>query len=146
MADIKLGSELGVELDILYLNHSFSQLSSEFFGESISSNVSSGAIHIPAMFRYRPLSLLNLGAGAYYSRVVSHWTVSAPGFTDTTTDFGKNDYGIVFGIGTEIPVHPSLVLVADFRYAKSLDKITRSSGAILRFSELQLISGIRFYF
>lgn len=133
-----------LEADLLYLGRKFSQNSADIFGTTVSSTFSSGYIHIPVMLRYRPIDMINIGAGLYYNRVVSAWNVSAAGHSDTTTDFGKNDFGLVLGLGTMLPVSDTLSIVADLRYARSLSDTARSSGDALKFSDFQILAGVRF--
>lgn len=142
--EIVLAPGFGLEADLLYLGRKFSQNSADIFGTTVSSTFSSGYIHIPVLVRYRPIDMINIGAGLYYSRVVSAWNVSAAGQSDTTTDFGKNDCGLVLGLGTMLPVSDTLSIVADLRYARSLKDTARSSGDALKFSDFQILAGVRF--
>ena len=144
VSELVFNPNVGLEIDLLYLNHTFSQLSSEFFGQSLSSTISSGAINIPILLRYRPIPFLNLGLGGYYSRVVTNWTVSAAGYNDTTTDFGKNDLGVTAAIGGLLPLGNSLSVMGDFRVAQSLKEIKRSTGEAVQFTDFQFVVGLIF--
>jgi len=134
----------GLEIDLLYLSHKFSRDTSDVFGSEVSSTFTSGYLHVPVLFRIRPIPLINLGAGGYYSRILSAWNVSAEGFGDATFDYGKNDFGFVLALGTLIPLNSNLALVGDLRYARSLTDSARESGDALKFADIQALVGVRF--
>lgn len=142
--EIVVAPGFGLEADLLYLGHKFSQNTADIFGTTVSSNFSAGYLHIPVLLRYRPVEFLNLGAGLYYSRVVSAWNVSAAGHSDTTTNFGKNDFGFAIAAGALIPVSDTLSIVADLRYARSLTDTARANGDALKFADFQILAGVRF--
>ncbi len=139
-----LQAGLSLEADLLYLQHEFNQKTAEFFGSSITSTFSSGHLQIPVLIRYRPIPFLSLGIGPYYSRVLTSWTVSASGQNSTTTNFGKNDYGALAAVGTSIPITGGLSASADIRYTRSFSETARSSGDAVKFSNLQIMAGLRF--
>ncbi|MBP7843180.1 MAG: PorT family protein [Proteobacteria bacterium] len=142
-AEFSLKDKMGLEADVLYLSHKFRQDSAEFFGTNVSNTFSSGYIHIPVLLRYKPLSFINIGLGGYYSRVVTTWRVSAGGYNKTSTNYGRDDFGIATALGTAIPINDLLSFNADLRYTRSLSKTARSSGDALRFSEFQVLAGLK---
>jgi len=137
---------VAIEADLIFLNHKFSRDTAEFFGTTVSSTFTSNYVQIPVLLRFRPVPLVNLGLGAYYSRVVSSWSVSAASFENRTVDYGKDDFGFVTAVGTFIPASEILTLVADLRYTRSLSNSATSSATStdsLKFSDLQFIVGLR---
>lgn len=143
-AEMDIAPGFGLEADLLYLSHKFSQNTAEFFGSSVSTTYTSGYLHVPVLVRYRPIPFVNLGAGLYYSRVVKGWSVSADGHSDTSTDFGKNDWGMALAIGSVIPLNEKIGLSVDLRYARSLTDTSRTSGDAMKFSDFQVLAGVRF--
>ncbi len=139
-----LADGFGLETDLLYLSHKFSRDTANLFGTTVSSTFTSGYVHIPVLLRFRPIPFLNLGVGGYYSRVVTAWNVGAEGFGDQTFDYGKNDFGFAAALGTLIPLGDSFSLVGDLRYARSLTDSARDSNDSLKFSDFQILVGVRF--
>jgi len=133
---------MGLEADLLYLNHKFKR--SEIGG--VTSTVSSGYLQLPVLLRYRPIPYLNLGAGGYYSRITKNWSVSTSNASAGLADYKKDDFGFVAAVGTNIPVGEALSIIADLRYARSLTDSARNSGDDLKYSDFQFLAGVRFGF
>lgn len=145
-ADQEIGERMNLELDLLYLSREFTQQTAEFFGTSVTSTISSGYIQIPLLLRFKPIDFVSLGAGAYYSRALSSWTVSSPSFSSQSVDYDKNDWGVIAAVGTVIPLGERLKLVADLRYTRSLTDSGRSESESLQFSNLHFLAGVRVNF
>ena len=114
----------------------------EFFGTPVSSQFTSGALHFPVLARYQLFNFLSPGIGLYYSRIVTSWTVSAPSVQSTTVDYGRNDFGVVAGLGVDIPVSESILVIGDVRYSRSLTDAARASNEVLKFSDLRVLAGV----
>jgi opacity protein-like surface antigen len=142
----RFSPRLSLEEDLLYLNRSFSRKTADFFGTDVNSTVTSGYLHVPVMVRFRPIPILSLGAGGYYSRTISTWTVSAEGFGSRTADYGKDDFGYTVAAGAGVPMAKNLSVVADLRYSRSLTDNARDSNDDLKFSDIRFLAGIRFDF
>lgn len=143
-AEISLPVMFSLELDFIYMKRSFSQDTAEFFGTNVSSTTSSGNIEFPLILRFRPIPFINPGFGVYYSRVVTSWTVSADNYTSTTTNYGKNDFGLVFALGTGIPLGSTIDIIADLRYTRSLNDSGGSTNKSLKFGQIQMFVGVKF--
>ncbi len=135
---------VGLEIDLLYLSHRFSRDTADIFGTAISSSFSAGFLHVPVLLRFRPIPLINLGLGVYYSRVLTSWTVNADGFGEQTLNYGKNDFGFVAAVGTLIPITDVFSIVGDLRYTRSLTNTSRLNGDALKFANFQILAGLRF--
>ena len=142
--DIGLTPAMSIEGDLLYLSRKFSSSTSEFFGTQVTSTVTSGYLHIPVLVQFHVIPFLQLGIGAYYSRVISSWSVAAPNFAAVSTGYGNNDMGFVLGASSRIPIGEALDLGLDLRYTRSLTDSGRSSSEALKFADIQLLAGLRF--
>jgi hypothetical protein len=141
--EMALMPTLSLEGDIFYIKKSFSRDTAEFFGVNVASTTSSGTVQIPVLLRFRPLSFLNTGFGFYYSRVVSSWSVSADNYSSSEVNYGKNEYGLVFALGTGVAISETMNIVADLRYTRSLTDSGASTNKSLKFSQLQIFAGLR---
>lgn len=143
ISEISINESFGLEIDLLYLNHKFSRKTSAIFGSEVTSTFSSGYINVPAILRYRPVPFLNLGAGVYYSRILSDWKVSAEGYGTQNYNYSKSNFGALIAAGLIIPMG-TVSIVGDLRYLRSLSDSARESNEMLKFADLQIILGARF--
>ena len=142
-AEISLAAMFSLEFDMLYIKHKFSQDTAQFFGTNVTSTTSSGSLQFPFILRFRPIPFLNPGFGFYYGRVITNWSVSADNFNSTTVNYGKNDLGLVFALGTSFPIAGLINLVADLRYTRSLNDSGGDTNNSLKFSQIQFFVGLR---
>jgi len=142
-AEMTLSQGLGLEANLLYLNHKFTRDTDSIFGTSVSSTFHSGYIHVPLMLRFHALSFLNLGIGGYYGRTITSWEVSAAGFDQQLIDYHKDYYGYIGAVGVSLPLAIPYEVSADLRYSSSLKNSSPIAGEELRFSEIQLLIGVK---
>jgi len=138
-AELSLPAKLGLELDMLYIKEQFSR--HDIGG--LTSTASSGTLQFPLMLRAHFIPFLNPGAGFYYGRSVTSWSLSGDAVNSTTTDYGKNDFGYVLALGTSIPIGSIINLVADLRYTRSLNNSGSGTANSLKFSQVQFFAGLR---
>lgn len=79
-------------------------------------------IHVPILFRVRPLSFLSIGAGPYASYRMG--TVAGPNNVDNidlTSAHDLGEHGLEGAFGISIPIHRTEYLIGiDFRYNYNL--------------------------
>lgn len=142
-AEFSLSETIGIEVDILALNHKFSRDTAEFFGTEASNTYSSSYIQVPVLLKYHPVNFFNVGAGIYYSRIYSSWTVSVGDSEASISDFEANDLGFVLSLGAVTPLGGTFAVVSDLRLAHSISELSRDSGDVLQFSDIQALVGLQ---
>ncbi len=108
---------------------------------------------VPYMFRFEPISLISVGAGAYYAYGLGNYTVAStiPGLasSDATYEAGgysRSDFGLIAGISLKFPILPLFSLRLDADYALGLSNLYNSSAGSAYFRDILLMAGLNFGF
>jgi len=113
---------------------------------------------VPLLFRYWLLDTISVGAGGYWGTALNEKvkseiaTTSAGGTTATITNSEtdiaeelKSDWGLMLAAGLAYKVAPMIEARLDARYAFGLDNHkVQSSGATVKFRDIQILAGINF--
>jgi len=108
---------------------------------------------VPYMFRFEPISLISVGAGAYYAYGMGNYNVTStiPGLAsaDATYEAGgysRSDFGLIAGISLKFPVLPLFSVRLDADYALGLSNLYSSSAGNATFRDILLMAGLNFGF
>jgi hypothetical protein len=108
---------------------------------------------LPLLLRYYPSPIFSLGGGVYYAKyygqLADNFSLTNGSTLSTNQDFGSanqttSDFGLVVGVRLDMPFDEDWGFVVDGRLNWGLSNNSTQPGFSLRFSDVQLMAGLRF--
>lgn len=104
-------------------------------------------LEVPILLRFDLLPIVSVSAGAYLALGMGDISKSNPTSSTTETynanSLGKTDYGLQASASLTLPILPTMKFLIDLRYLYGIANLDTRAGASFKFSDIQLLGGIR---